>query len=699
MQAINKTRRSPRWTLVVAGLALGLLAATSPALGETTANQPGPLTPEILWQIQRLGGPELSPDGRWAVVTLTRYDMDTDKAASDLWLVPTTSGEARRLTAHESRDGGAVWSPDGKWIAFESRRGDDETTQIYLIPTTGGEAQRLTTVPTGAGSLRWFPDSQRLAFISRVWTDLWTADASWDAQADRLKERQDSKVSARTWDQAPASYWDHWLDDREPHIFTIGITGDEPHPVTLGSGWHLSRQTPGRGSYDIAPDGQEIAFAADIDQTGIDSNYDIFVIPATGGEARNLTLDNPAGDTSPQYSPDGRYLAFQRQTLKGFYADTRRLVLHDRRSGTSTVVTGDLDRSVSTLAWAPNGRAAYMAIDDAAHGRVHRIDLPAGKVTPLTREHTFSSLALSADGKVLVGLRQSFVEPPTLVRIDTRTGQPTQLSTFNDDLLAGVDWGRYESVTYRGANDAEIQMWIVYPPDFDASQPWPLYLLLHGGPHNGIGDTFHWRWNAQIFAGWGYVTAWHNFHGSSGFGQEFTDAINPLQSELPYVDTIKAAEYFAGQPWIDRQRMAAGGGSYGGYLASVLLGREHPFQTLVAHAAVYNWYSQIAADYGASKRRFGEFWDAPEQFKTSSPHYGAGNFATPTLVIHGQLDYRVPLNHGLELFNTLQKRGVRSRLVYYPDENHWILKPNNSLHWYGEKRTWLAEFIGHGPSR
>jgi len=369
-------------------------------------------------------------------------------------------------------------------------------------------------------------------------------------------------------------------------------------------------------------------------------------------------------------------------------------VLHDRRSGNNTVITGDWDRSVGSLAFAPDGRSAFAAIDDAGHSRVYRIELPSGRPTSLTGDSDYSSIALSRDGKVMVGLRQSFVEPPTLVSINTRTGGARQLSRFNDEVLADVNWGRFESVTYRGANDQDIQMWIVYPPDFDPGKKWPMYLLLHGGPHNGVTNAFHWRWNAQVFAGWGYVTAWHNFHGSSGFGQEFTDSINPEQSELPYIDTIKAAEYFAGKPWVDGERMAAGGGSYGGYLASILLGREHPFQTLVAHAAVYNWYTQYAADYGASKRRFGEFWASPDHYTLSSPHYGAGNFNTPTLVIHGQLDYRVPVTHGIELFNTLQNRGVRSRFIYYPDENHWILKPNNSLHWYSEKKAWLAEFIG-----
>ena len=261
-----------------------------------------------------------------------------------------------------------------------------------------------------------------------------------------------------------------------------------------------------------------------------------------------------------------------------------------------------------------------------------------------------------------------------------------------------MDFGTYESVTYEGARGEPVQMWVNYPPGFDRSRKWPLYLLLHGGPHNGITDSFHYRWNAQLFSGWGYVTAWHNFHGSSGFGQDFTDSINPEQALLPYQDTIRAAEWFATQPWIDPERMSAGGGSFGGYLASVILGREHPFKTLVAHAAVYNWFTQYGSDYGAGKRRFGEHWEKPGIMERNSPQFMAGNFDTPTLVIHGEKDYRVPLNHGIELFQTLQNKGVRSRLVYYPDENHWILKPQNSVFWYDTKEDWLKEFIGSGPT-
>lgn len=655
-----------------------------------------PYSAAAMWQLQRLGDPDISPDGRLAVVPVTRFDVEKNKAETDLWLVPTKPGKARQLTTSAGSATTPVWSPDGETIAFVAKRGEDKQQQLYVIAVDGGEARRVTNLPTGVIAPKWFPDSKRIAFLSQVWPEL----NSWPEMDKRMNERNEAKMTARVWDKAPVTHWDHYLDDRKTHIYSISIDGGEPQPITLASGIALDAAEPDANSYDVSPDGTEVAFAANVDRTGIDTNFDVFTLPVDGGSPQtltNLTKDNPADDTAPVYSPDGRLLAFRQQRIKGFYADRTRLMLFERRAGKLRNLTEDWDRSAEGLVWSPDSSSLFGSIDDAGSRRIYRFEVGGGAPKEVTREHSFSSLAVAGSGPVIVGLRQSFSEPPTLVSIIARTGAATKLSDFNDALLARLTPGKVESVTYKGANNEDVQMWIVYPPNFTPDRKWPLYLVLHGGPHNAMTDGYQWRWNAQVFANWGYVTAWHNFHGSSGFGQAWTDSISKEWMALPYEDTIKAADWFRAQPWIDGERMAAGGGSFGGYLASALLGKPHPFKTLVAHAAVYDSYTQYGSDYGAEKKRFGEFWEDVERFARNSPHTFAANFNTPTLVIHGQLDMRVPVNHGLELFNTLQNRGVPSKLVYFPDENHWVLKPQNSLFWYETKRQWLEKYVRPGP--
>ncbi len=673
-------------------LLAAIAVAVLPAAAFAQETTPAPLTAETMWQLKRVGAPAISPDGKLAVYAVTSYDAENDKGDADLYVASTASGKSQRLTTSKGNESEPTWSPDGQWIAFIAKRGDDKQPQIYVISATGGEAIRVSNVPTGVSAPKWFPDSKHVAFITEVWPDI----TDWAKTLEKMTAREESKMSAMTWDRPPVTHWDHFIEDRIPHIFSVSIEGGTPVAITLNAGHSLSRRDNGTESYDISPDGKEIAFVSNSDETGTDENTDVYLVPATGGTARNLTAENPANDGLPVYSPDGRYLAYDQQTIKGFYGDTQQLWLVERKGGERRRIAGDWDRSVSAIAWAPDSKTFYAPIDDAGTERIYRFDVARDTHQALTTSSSFNALAIAGKPATLVALRQSFTEPPTLVAVALKDGAATKLSNDNDAQLAATDFGKVESVTYKGANGDDIQMWVIYPPGFDPAKKYPLYLLLHGGPHNGVYDSWTFRWNAEVFSSWGYVTAWHNFHGSSGFGQKFTDSINPDGITMPYEDTIKAAAWFEGKPWIDTDRMAAGGGSYGGFLACVLLGRPHPFKTLIAHAAVYDNYAMYGGDYGAEKNRFFEAWERPEEWAKYSPSTSAANFKTPTLVIHNQLDQRVPFNNGMELFQILQNKGVPSRLVYYPDENHWVLKRQNSLFWYSEVKDWLAKYVPAG---
>ena len=666
-------------------LLLLILALSGPAAAER-------LSAEVLWKLDRLGAPVISPDGEQVVVAVTRYAEDTGEAETRLWLLGSDEQPARPLTMAGASASSPVFSPDGSSLAFVSKRADDEAGQVYVLPMVGpGEAQQITDVPTGAGGLRWAGD--HVYFVSNVWPD-----KTFEEMATTIAEQKEDKVSAHVWNRMPYSFWDHWLDEeRERHLYRVHVDSGEVDALTLGTGFQLPRGSwGGNGEYDVTPNGEMIAFTANSRTEGIYPDNDIFLLESGSDDAVNITADNTASDGGPMFSPDGESLAFLSQRIEGFYGDTARLQVRDLDSGRTQALHGDWDRSMSGLVWSPESDGFFGAIDDAGTQRVYFIPVRNEAPELITGETNFDGLSISDHGK-LVARNQSFVYPPRVVAIETDTRAVQRLDDFNDAVLEDVDMGTYESVTYEGANGAEIQMWINYPPGFDSRKEYPLFLLIHGGPHGAITDSFHFRWNAQAFSSWGYVTAWPNFHGSSGFGQAFTDSINPDWATKPYADVIAAADWFNDKSWIDSERTVAGGGSYGGYLSSILLGREHPFNTLVIHAAVYDLYSQNSADFAVHEQRFGPYWENEEMVRAISPHFAADKFRTPSLILHGQNDLRVPVGQAFELFRALQLQGVESRLVYYPDENHWILTRDNSLHWYDTVRDWIGKFAAPGP--
>jgi len=654
------------------------------------------LSAEVLWKLSRLASPVISPQGGQVVVAATSYpesgEPETNfEPETRLWLLSTESGHQQRpLTAAGSQANDPVFSPDGKHLAFVGKRNDDEDGQIYVLPMDEpGEALKLTDVPTGVSAPKWV--GEHIYFVSNVWPD-----KTFDKMAEKIKADKESKLSAKVWNEMPYAYWDHWLDEnRQNHLFRIPAAGGDIEALTLGTNLQLPRTEAGTGEYDVSPDGTMLAFVANNRTEGVYEDLDLFLMEIGSDKPENITQGNEASDWLPMFAPDGRSLAYTRQSIPGFYADQAKLMVRDLRSEKTRPLHENWDRSAEGLVWAPDSRGLYGAIDDAGTRRVYFLPLEGGPVR-ITDSTDFDGLSIAKDG-ALVARNQSAVFPPRVVHVQGANEAVRRLDQFNDNVLADVEIGTYESVTYTGADGDEIQMWVHYPPGFDSRKKYPLFLAIHGGPHNGWTDLFHFRWNSQTFSSWGYVTAWPNFHGSSGFGQAFADSINPDWLTRPYADVIAATQWLMDQPWIDPDRMFAAGGSYGGYLSTVLLGREHPFKTLVIHAAVYDMYAQTSADFAVHDERFGPYWENPDMYTAISPHLYAANFDTPSLVIHGQKDLRVPVGQGFELFRALQTKGVESRLVYYPDENHWILSRENSVHWYGEVRNWVERYAPPGP--
>jgi dipeptidyl aminopeptidase/acylaminoacyl peptidase len=684
----------------VVWVAVGFISlVTGSSLAEELVRK-HPLTVEDMWKVKRLGTPALSPDGKWVAIELTSYRMAENDSQSELWLLATDGKSARQLTTYPGRNSDPVWSPDGKRIAFVGQRGSTGA-QIYLISPDGGEASQLTKMPMSPSGLKWAADGKTICCIARTWPDT-SDDASY-----RKKEKSlnDSKVKAFIIDDALYRTWNEWIaDGRRPVVFAVDVASGVHKNLFADTRLHLPVLGPpdqlSPAHYDIAPDGKELCFTADsFRETGTDYNRDLYLMPLDKpGEPRNITADNPANDQYPAYSPDGRSIAYTAQAIKFFYADRQRLMLYDRQSGKRHELTAKFDRSCGPPLWSADSRRIYFEAQDKGHVRIYAVTPQDNGVVALTSDATDHAPVLSRDGSTLGFLRSTFGRPPAVHATPTAQGTPRKLDTFNDALAAGWDLGEVKEVYFKGANDDDVQMWIVHPPGFDAKKKWPLLQVVHGGPHGAMLDDFNFRYNLHLFASRGYVVASINFHGSSSFGQAFVDSITGDMGTRPMTDVMKGTDYMEALPYIDKKRTAAFGASYGGFMMAWLNGHTDRFRALVCHAGVYNWHSMMASDYARNMERpLGAMpWGDLSLIDKQSPQRFAKNFKTPTLVTHGERDYRVPVTQGLEYYNTLRIKGVPSRLVYFPDEDHSILKPQNSILWYREVFAWLDKYVGHG---
>lgn len=646
-----------------------------------------PITPQDLWALRRVGHPAAAPDGSFAIVPVTEYDVPENRGRTRLWRV-ARDGSTRPLTSPGTDSTNPALSPDGSRVAFLRKEKEEDKPQLHLMRLDGGEAACLTDLPLGAGAPRWAPAGSHLVFP----VPLLVGHESPEATRTELAARKERKVQARVTEDRVYRYWDRWLaDGGVHHLFRIEPDGSGLTDLTPGWKRPLDLEDPA-SAFDIAPDG-EIAFhSLAVDPPYREIRETVFTL-APGGEPQELWPDGPPRQARPRYSPDGSALAFGFAVdIPAFYADRNRLCLHHRASGERSVLTGEWDRSCESWEWLPDGSGLCFAAEDDARRSLFTIPAAGGSPALLARGGWLTDFTPVEDGSVWC-LHQSLSEPADVALVSAEGVK--RITAFNETLLAELELGRVEEMRFPGAGGDEVQMFLVYPPGFDPARRWPLVHEIHGGPHGVSGDYWHYRWNAQAFAAPGHVVAMVNFHGSTSWGTDFARCILGEWGDRPTTDVEAATDYLVGQGFIDPARMAITGGSYGGYLVAWLIGRTSRYAAAICHAGVTDLLGQWATDLTHGRRfSFGGLpWDGLENIRRWSPTDHSVGMSTPTLVIHGERDYRVVVTQGLELYGILQDREVESRLVYYPDEGHWILKPQNSLHWYGEFLGWLERHL------
>jgi dipeptidyl aminopeptidase/acylaminoacyl peptidase len=650
--------------------------------------------------MKRIANPVLSPDGKWVAYNVTTADRGANKNITALRMSPLDGGPETELTNNPSFNGNAAWSPDGKWIAFESSRSG--TGQIWLLGAEGGDPQQFTTLSTGASQAVWSPDGKSIAFVSEVWPEFSSLPFRESDALNRkaLEERESGKVKARLITHLMYRHWDRWVEGKREHIFVQPV-GGEPLDVTPGDRDAVPTSETFSAGIDFcfSPDGREIAYTA----TPLPShgeawstNHDIYTVPVQGGVPRQITT-NPAADGFPRYSPDGKYIAYRAQRRSGFEADRWELMLYERGTGTVRSLTQDFDMHVGPFVWAPDGGTLYFEAEEKAAVPVFRVSTRGNDVHKVFEGHSNQDLRITADGKSLVFTQMSAVRPAEIYRCATDGTGGRGVTGINDAVFAGLDVPSPASITYDGEGGKKIQAWIYTPPGFSPSRKYPLVFMVHGGPQGAWLDGWSYRWNPPLWAAQGYVVIAPNPRGSTGFGQQFTDEISRDWGGKVYTDLLKGMDYAAALPYIDGNRMAAAGASFGGYMMNWFLGNAGTrFRAIVSHDGSYNFES----NYGTTDELWfdewehgGTPWQKPEEFTVSSPHRFAKNFRTPTLVIHGALDFRVPESEGMQLFTALQRQGVPSEFLYFPDEGHWVLKPANSELWHTTVFDWLARYL------
>ncbi len=679
-----------------AALALVLAAASLGASAACAA--PHPFNAHDLVMMDRVSDPHLSPDGAWTAYDLRTTDWEANKGEHSIWVADMAGRtEPVRLAAS---DGGATsprWSADSRWIYFLSGRSGSD--QVWRAAPTGGKAEQVTNLPLDVGAFRLSPDGWSLVVSMAVFPDCGTAECT----KSRLDAIKAGKASGQLYDKLFVRHWDTWADGTRNHLFALmlGVDG-KPRAAAIPLMGDFDGDTPtkpfgGDEDFVYTPDGSAVIFSAR--QAGRSepwsTNFDLYKVKVDGSAPpQDLTAANPAWDAQPVVSPDGKWLAYRAQKRPGFESDRFGVWIMDLAGGARHELAPGWDRSADHIAWSADGRTLYATAEDVGQTRLFAIDAASGAVKPVTGAGHVTDFDPGKGGVVYA--QDALDAPAQLYRL---AAEPQQLTHHNTERLAEIGFGGYEQFSFPGWNGETVHGYLVKPVGFKPGVKYPVAFLIHGGPQGSFGNLFHYRWNAQTYAGAGFAVVMIDFHGSTGYGQAFTDAISTHWGDRPLEDLQKGWAYALAQyPFLDGKRACALGGSYGGYMVNWMAGVwKQPWKCLVTHDGVFD---NRMMGYATEELWFSEWenggvpWGNAEGYERFNPVNRVADWSTPQLIIHGGKDYRIPLEQGLGAFDALQRKGVPSQFLFFPDENHWVLKPRNSVQWHETVEAWLKRWTG-----